>query len=100
MAAYDSRAETRTHIHRVRDHLNVFVAAMLERGRVHDASKFSAIPGTTRTASAAWTCLIWWRCFAIGRRLRSAIRLTGLKSITLRGSTIFRRNSLRFLRIR
>ncbi len=36
MADYDSRAETLTHIHRVRDHLSVFVAAMLERGRVHD----------------------------------------------------------------
>ena len=42
MSDYDSRADTLAHIHRVRDHLNSFVAAMLERGRVHDASKFSA----------------------------------------------------------
>jgi len=27
----------------VRDHLNTVIAALLERGRVHDASKFSAV---------------------------------------------------------
>jgi hypothetical protein len=37
--AYDSRADTLAHIHRVRDHIDVFVAEMLARGRVHDASK-------------------------------------------------------------
>jgi len=40
---YDSTAETLRHIHRVRDHLNTVIAALLERGRVHDASKFSAV---------------------------------------------------------
>jgi len=39
MTAYDSRADTLAHIHRVRDHLDSFAAVMLERGRVHDASK-------------------------------------------------------------
>lgn len=42
MADYDSTAETLRHIHRVRDHLNTVIAVLLERGRVHDASKFSA----------------------------------------------------------
>jgi len=37
--AYDSRADTLAHIHRVRDYIDVFVAEMLARGRVHDASK-------------------------------------------------------------
>jgi hypothetical protein len=37
--AYDSRADTLAHIHRVRDHIDVFVAEMLARGRAHDASK-------------------------------------------------------------
>ena len=37
--AYDSRADTLAHIHRVRDPIDVFVAALLARGRVHDASK-------------------------------------------------------------
>ena len=41
MPEYDSRADTLAHIHRVRDHLDAFVAALLERGRVHDASKLS-----------------------------------------------------------
>ena len=40
---YDSTAETLRHIHRVRDHLNTVIATLLERGRVHDASKFSAV---------------------------------------------------------
>jgi len=40
---YDSTGETLRHIHRVRDHLNTVIAALLERGRVHDASKFSAV---------------------------------------------------------
>ena len=39
--AYDSRADTLAHIHAVRNRISVFVAAMLERGRVHDASKLS-----------------------------------------------------------
>jgi hypothetical protein len=39
---YDSQADTLAHIHAVRDQIDAFVAAMLERGRVHDASKFSA----------------------------------------------------------
>lgn len=43
MDSYDSTAETLRHIHRVRDHLNTIIAALLERGRVHDASKFSDI---------------------------------------------------------
>ena len=43
MSDYDSTAETLRHIHRVRDHLNPVIAAMLERGRVHDASKFSKV---------------------------------------------------------
>ena len=38
---YDSRADTLAHIHAVRDNIGLFVAALLERGRVHDASKFS-----------------------------------------------------------
>ena len=41
MTGYDSTAETLRHIHRVRDHLNAMIAILLERGRVHDASKFS-----------------------------------------------------------
>lgn len=41
MPEYDSRADTLAHIHRVRDHLNTVIATLLERGRVHDASKFS-----------------------------------------------------------
>lgn len=40
---YDSTAETLRHIHRVRDHLNTVIATLLERGRVHDASKFSEV---------------------------------------------------------
>lgn len=40
--AYDSRADTLAHIHHVRDNIGVFVAEMLRRGRVHDASKFTA----------------------------------------------------------
>ncbi len=43
MSDYDSTAETLRHIHRVRDHLNTVIAALLERGRVHDASKFSEV---------------------------------------------------------
>jgi hypothetical protein len=35
---YDSRADTLAHIHGVRDNIGVFVAEMLRRGRVHDAS--------------------------------------------------------------
>jgi hypothetical protein len=38
---YDSRVDTFAHIHRVRDNIEVFVAELLRRGRVHDASKFS-----------------------------------------------------------
>ena len=38
-SSYDSRADTLAHIHRVRDHIDVFVAELLTRGRVHDASK-------------------------------------------------------------
>ena len=41
MTKYDSTADTLRHIHRVRDHLNTVIVALLERGRVHDASKFS-----------------------------------------------------------
>jgi hypothetical protein len=40
---YDSRADTLAHIHAVRDTIDAFVAAMLERGRVHDASKLGAV---------------------------------------------------------
>jgi hypothetical protein len=40
--AYDSRAETLAHIHAVRDNIGAFIAEMLERGRVHDASKLGA----------------------------------------------------------
>jgi hypothetical protein len=40
--AYDSRADTLAHIHAVRDNIDAFVAQMLERGRVHDASKLSS----------------------------------------------------------
>jgi len=43
MADYDSTADTLRHIHRVRDHLNTVIAVLLERGRVHDASKFSDV---------------------------------------------------------
>ena len=39
---YDSRADTLAHIHAVRDRIEIFVAAMLARGRAHDASKFDA----------------------------------------------------------
>jgi hypothetical protein len=39
MTGYDSRAETLAHIHAVRDNLDVFVAELLARGRVHDASR-------------------------------------------------------------
>jgi hypothetical protein len=38
---YDSRAASLAHIHHVRDNIETFVAEMLRRGRVHDASKFS-----------------------------------------------------------
>ena len=38
-SAYDSRADTLAHIQRVRDNIEVFVAEMRARGRVHDASK-------------------------------------------------------------
>jgi hypothetical protein len=38
---YDSRAASLAHIHHVRDNIEIFVAEMLRRGRVHDASKFS-----------------------------------------------------------
>jgi hypothetical protein len=41
MTGYDSRAATLAHIHAVRDNLETFVAALLARGRVHDASKLS-----------------------------------------------------------
>ncbi len=37
--AYDSRADTLAHIHRVRDRIGVFVSEMLARPRAHDASK-------------------------------------------------------------
>ena len=40
--AYDSRADTLAHIHAVRDNIDLFVAGLLERGRVHDASKLSS----------------------------------------------------------
>ena len=33
MSDYDSTAETLRHIHRVRDHLNTVIAALMERGR-------------------------------------------------------------------
>lgn len=36
---YDSRADTLAHVHKVRDNIETFVAAMLTRGRLHDASK-------------------------------------------------------------
>jgi Family of unknown function (DUF5662) len=38
---YDSRADSLAHIHHVRDNIGVFLAEMLRRGQVHDASKFS-----------------------------------------------------------
>ncbi len=38
-SAYDSRADTLAHIHRVRDNTDTFVTEMLARGRAHDASK-------------------------------------------------------------
>jgi Family of unknown function (DUF5662) len=38
---YDSRANSLAHIHHVRDNIDVFVAEMLRRGRIHDVSKFS-----------------------------------------------------------
>ena len=41
-SAYDSRADTLAHIHSVRDNIDAFVAEMLERGRVHDASKLGS----------------------------------------------------------
>lgn len=40
-AAYDSRADTLAHIHLVRDHLDTFIAEMLNRGTRHDASKLT-----------------------------------------------------------
>lgn len=40
-AAFDSRAETLAHVHHVRDNIDGFVAEMLRRGGVHDASKLS-----------------------------------------------------------
>ncbi len=39
MAEYDSRADTLQHIHQVRDHIGEFVAEMLERASIHDATK-------------------------------------------------------------
>ncbi len=42
MSGYDSRADTLAHIQAVRDNLETFVAALLARGRVHDASKLEA----------------------------------------------------------
>ncbi len=39
MSDYDSTAETLAHIHAVRDRLEIFGAALLARGRTHDASK-------------------------------------------------------------
>ncbi len=39
MSDYDSRAETLAHIHAVRDRLEIFATALLERGQIHDASK-------------------------------------------------------------
>ncbi|HET6183691.1 MAG TPA: DUF5662 family protein [Acetobacteraceae bacterium] len=41
-AQYDSRADHLAHIHAVRDRLEIFAAELMRRGRVHDASKFSA----------------------------------------------------------
>jgi Family of unknown function (DUF5662) len=41
-SSYDSRADTLAHIHAVRDRIDAFMAAMLERSRVHDASKLGA----------------------------------------------------------
>ena len=41
MPAYDSRANSLAHIHAVRDHVGVFITAMLRRAQAHDASKFS-----------------------------------------------------------
>jgi hypothetical protein len=41
--AYDSRAGSLAHIHHVRDNIGVFVAEMLRRGRIHDASKLSDV---------------------------------------------------------
>jgi hypothetical protein len=41
MSGYDSRADTLAHIHAVRDRIELFVAELLRRGRIHDASKFS-----------------------------------------------------------
>ena len=38
-SAYDSRADTLAHIHKVQDHIDTFVAGMLARGRAHDANK-------------------------------------------------------------
>ena len=38
-SAYDSRADTLAHVHKVRDIIDTFVAEMLARGRLHDASK-------------------------------------------------------------
>jgi hypothetical protein len=38
---YDSRPDILTHIHQVRDRLEVFATELLRRGSVHDASKFS-----------------------------------------------------------
>ena len=44
---YDSRADSLAHIHRVRDYIDTFVAQMLARGRVHDASKLDEPEKTT-----------------------------------------------------
>jgi hypothetical protein len=41
MSDYDSQAETLAHIHRVRDFLGEFACALIERGRIHDASKLA-----------------------------------------------------------
>ncbi len=42
MSGYDSRADTLAHIQAVRDRIGTFVAEMLRRCAVHDASKFGA----------------------------------------------------------
>jgi hypothetical protein len=47
---YDSRADTLAHVHQVRDNIDVFVSAMLRRGRVHDDSKLSAAEKPTLDA--------------------------------------------------
>ena len=40
-SAYDSRADILAHVHKVRDIIDTFVAGMLARGRLHDASKLN-----------------------------------------------------------